>query len=611
MVAPLRLNLSPLTYKSRISLEEGQVVTITIRKKSAVGVIIKEQEKPDFECQEALKVESCFNKMQMELATFISNYYCCNIGIALGVFTPLGVITQLPPMDINNINIQNSLSSKQNLALSFIQNHQKTLLFGDTGSGKTEVYIHIILETIKKGKNVIFLMPEISLTPQMERRLRSIFGDLICIWHSKITRKKKNEILANIANFRIIVGARSALFLPIDNIGLIIVDEEHDDAYKSTKNPKYNARDCCIYLSIKNNIKLVLGSATPSVITYYNFRKNNDIFRLKGRHFESKKSITFEDSTSQITQNLIDKIVFTLDKKKQIIIFVPIRANFKTLLCKYCGKSIKCKNCSISMSFHAKQNALVCHYCGYTCPIFKTCPYCEGCEFIALNIGTQEIAKELRNIFTSARIEVFDRDEIKTDTKLKSILNDFNNQKIDILVGTQMLSKGHDYHNVHLAAILGIDNLLHSNDYRAMERAMSLFYQIAGRCGRKDDGEVFIQTMNKDFFEKFGGDYEDFLRFELQNRIDFYPPYRKLALISSENKNDKLALDIIESCKKIVKSHKNIEIVGLNRAPIERINGVWRYFMLLRAISPKELLECVYLLKDKNVNIDIDPVQLL
>lgn len=600
-----------MTYKSKSNLTQGQIANIKIRNKNSIGVVIDEVEEPIFRCEEALGEDSYFNATQIGLAKFISNYYCSNLGIAYSLFVPLSGKSDTSPLNIDSINIQNILSPKQNLALSFIQNHQKTLLFGDTGSGKTEIYINIILETIKSGKNVIFLMPEISLTPQMENRLRNIFGDLVCIWHSKISKAKKAKYLQHINDFKIIAGARSALFLPIENIGLIIVDEEHDDAYKSNSNPKYNARDLSIYLSMKNNIKLVLGSATPSVVSYYNFNKNNEIFRLKGRHFDSKKSVIFEDSITQITPNLINKIKTTLDKKKQIIIFVPIRANFKTLLCKNCGKSIKCKNCSISMSFHSKQNALVCHYCGYMSAIVKNCPYCNSADFSALNIGTQEIAKELNEIFLDAKIAVFDRDEIKTDKKLKTTLNEFNNQKIDILVGTQMLSKGHDYHNVYLSVILGIDNLLNSNDFRAIEKSISLFYQIAGRCARKDDGEVFVQTLNKHFFQNFINDYEDFLKFELQNRIDFYPPYRKLALISSGHKNDKIALEIIESCKKIVESHKNIEIVGLNRAPIERINGIWRYFMLLRSKSPKELLECVHFLKDKQVSIDIDPLQLL
>lgn len=547
------------------------------------------------------------------MANFIANYYCCNLGVAYSIFFPIekSNLDSKNTIESNNLMAKNTLSKNQNEALNFILNHKKTLLFGDTGSGKTEIYIYSILKTLEKNKNVIFLMPEISLTPQMEARLKNIFGDLVCIWHSKITKANKVKLLNNFTNFRIIVGARSALFLPVSNLGLIIVDEEHDDAYKSNINPRYNARDLSIYLATKSNIKIILGSATPSVGSYFNFSKNNEIFRLRGQHFNTEKSIFFERSTTKITTNLKEKINYTLQIKKQIIVFIPIKANFKALVCLNCGESIKCKNCSISLSFHTKKNALICHYCGYAMPIEEKCPNCKNGNLNALKVGTQEIAKELKEIFINANIEIFDRDEVTTDKKLKNILENFDKEKIDILVGTQMISKGHDYPNVYLSVILGIDNLLKSNDYRGMEKALSLFFQISGRCGRVDNGEVYVQTLNESFFKNFINDYEDFIKFELKNRMDYYPPFVKLALISSTNKKDEVAKNNIESCKKIVESCKNIEIVGVNRAPIERIKNNWRYFMLIRSYSPKDLLNCVHLLKNMPCSIDIDPLQLL
>ncbi len=576
-------------------------------------MVTSEVTKPSFECLEAESTSLYFNQYQIILANFIATYYCANLGVVYSIFSPFDESCKhnVDSNAIDSIVLPYTLTKQQNLALDFIKNHQSSLLFGDTGSGKTEIYINAILDTIKEGKNAIFLIPEISLTPQIEQRMRDVFGDLVCVWHSKISKSKKKTLLSRIQTFKVIVGARSSLFLPIENIGLIIVDEEHDDSYKSNTNPRYNARDCSIYLGVKCGIKVILGSATPSASSYYHFSRDNRIFRLKGRYFDSKKVWTFEDSPTKITPNLLQKISNVLEKKKQIIIFVPIRANFKTILCMNCGSSIKCKNCSISMSFHSNKNALICHYCGWSMPLPKKCPSCSNGEFIALKMGTQEITKELKAVFSKAKIEIFDRDEITTDSKLKRILNDFNNQKIDILVGTQMISKGHDYHNVYLVVILGIDNLLSSNDFRAYERAVSLVYQVAGRCARKDDGEVFIQTLNKEFFMRFGKDYEDFLIYELQHRVDFYPPFRRLALICTQSKNDKIARNILESCKKIVESCKSIEIVGVSKAPIERIKGNWRYFMLLKAKSPKELLSCLHLLKNEPIIIDIDPIQLL
>lgn len=507
----------------------------------------------------------------------------------------------------------NTLSPKQQNALDFILSHEKTLLFGDTGSGKTEIYIHAIIHALQRGQNVLFLMPEISLTPQMERRLKEIFGDLVCMWHSKISRAKKTKILAQIhaGRVRILAGARSALFVPLDKIGLIIVDEEHDDAYKASANPRYNARDLAIYLSAKRGIRLILGSATPSPNSYFNFHKDGAVFRLKGRHFDSSKTLFFERTPTQITQNILDKIATALESHKQIIVFVPIRANFKTLLCQDCGQTLKCRDCSVSMSIHSKQNALICHYCGKSAPLPKVCPHCGGEHFSALKYGTQEIARLLGESFPNARIAVFDRDEITTERKLKTALDDFNKKRIDILVGTQMLSKGHDYHNVALVVILGIDYLLFSSDFRAFERAMSLFHQISGRCARKEFGEVIIQTQNVEFFKTFSEDYEDFLRYELAQREGAYPPFRKLAFLTSAHKDEKTALARLESCKKRIESHTNIDIIGLSRAPIERVNGQWRYCMLLKSRRSRDLLEALHALKDERISIDIDPLQLL
>lgn len=608
-IAPLGLNLANLTYKSEINLDIGAIVEIKIKSKIKLGVVIESTPEPDFSCEYAKKCDIFFTNNQICLAKFIANYYVCYDGIAFNLFAPRDFVPKSEPI-IQEINIK-TLNSAQENAKNFIANHSRTLLFGDTGSGKSEVYFSAIKDNILAKKRVLFLMPEIALTPQMEARLKASFGNLVCIWHSKISKAKKNNLLNNLDSYSIIAGARSALFLPIENLGLIIVDEEHDDAYKSSSNPRYNARDLAIYLAFKAKIKLILGSATPSLNSYYNFYKNNEIFRLKGRYFESKKTILFEKSKDQITQNLIDTIAIALENKRQIMIFVPIRANFKQLICQDCGEGIKCKSCYISLSLHLKQNALKCHYCGFAMPIIDTCPTCKSQNLKALKIGTQEVFKIISSHFSQARIAIFDRDEVTTDAKLRRILNDFNAHKIDILIGTQMISKGHDYHSVDLVAILGLDSLLNASDFRAIEKTMSLFYQISGRSGRKSDGKVLVSTLNENFFKRFLDDYEDFLRFELNNRAGFYPPFVRLGLVIASNKSDKIAKDLILECKKIVElANLNCEIVGVGRAPIERINGLWRHFMLLRSNDVKMLLNALHLLKNKRVSIDIDPLQI-
>ncbi len=710
LIAPLRLNLPPLEYESREIFHKNDIVKISIKNKSLLGIVLSEVEKPNFKCKEATKSEFILSESQVILGHFVAKYYCTNLSVAFGIFTlgnlknsSLGmqfrtcekfwestdskssfipkfftntkatpqilefgdsnkgdsaeskngesanlaqqtiegiaveVAEFLPNFECETrlgvcehskfgksmqdapkreLNAQSTftppkLSPTQQSALDFILAHEKTLLFGDTGSGKTEIYINAICATIAQGKRTLFLMPEIALTPQMERRLKSVFGDLVCIWHSKVSKAKKERIMANLHSIKIIAGARSALFLPLENLGLIIIDEEHDEAYKSTANPRYNSRDLAIFLAQKQGIRLILGSATPSLNSYYNFGKENRIFRLKGGYFEGKKSIVFDSDLDNVPQSLLDKIATALQNQKQIIVFVPMRGNFKVLQCESCGSGVKCKHCSINMSLHSKKNALICHYCGYAEPFFdgKTkCKACDSTAFKALKIGTQEVFKNLITHFTNAKIAIFDRDEVRSDSRLRVILSDFNDGKIDILIGTQMISKGHDYHNVELVAILGIDNLLHSSDFRAYERAVALLFQIAGRCGRKNDGEVFINTQNRAFFTRFLNDYEDFLRFELENRANLYPPFMRLALICAQNRSESKAKEILQNAKKIVEStHRNIEIVGLNKAPIERIGGLWRYFMLVRAKSAKELLTALLPIKDMGLIIDIDP----
>lgn len=586
---------------------------IIIRNKIHSGVVIREVSKPSFDC---IPLESendlenpnkyFFSQNQMILADFISMYYCCSLGSVYKIFHPFKFSS--PPLQIVTPLISpKNLNSIQKEALNFALSRRDSLIFGDTGSGKTEIYIHAILNALSNGGNVIFLMPEISLTPQMERRLREVFGDIVCIWHSKILSRK--NILNDLQNskFRIIVGARSALFLPIDNVKLIIVDEEHDDSYKSNSAPRYNARDLCIYLSKKLNIRLILGTATPSPTTYFNFSKSQNIFRLKGTFYSSKKNIIFENSLPSITPLLLEKINRTIESKKQVIIFIPIRANFKTIFCTTCGYVDMCQNCSIALSFHSKKNAMICHYCGYSKPALNLCPKCSG-ELGGKKMGTQQICKELQNYFKDTKIAIFDRDEIKTNSKLHKVLNDFNSQKIDILIGTQMISKGHDYHNVNLVVIFGIDYILYGSDFRAYEKAFSLLHQISGRCGRKNDGEVLIQTLNENLFSPFLNDYEDFLKFEIKNRFHSYPPFKKLALVHSQNKNMEIAKKNLQDCKNIIEKNKNIEVVGIGRSPIEKTNNNWNYSMLVRASNAKYIVESMHMIKNKKCIINIDPL---
>ncbi|WP_299545765.1 primosomal protein N' [uncultured Helicobacter sp.] len=612
----LKRNSPLLTYFCKTPLEKGALVSVILHSKPIQGVVFQTCKKPEFQCKEATPLNLYFSKAQCALAEFIASYYCASHSLAFSLFTPFS--------DTQNLNLQpldfllNPLSKEQLKAFNFITNHQDSLLFGDTGSGKTEIYMHLFNASLKKGKNALFLMPEISLTPQMEKRLRAVFGDCIAFWHSKVTKAKKNKILQDLkkGKIRILAGARSALFLPLVHLDLIIIDEEHDDAYKSNSTPRYHARDVALYLAKTQNLKIVLGSATPLATSYQRAKNHQSLFRLKGTHFKTQKHYDFceklESKTPKPTEIQI-ALEETLSNHKQAIVFLPTRANFKHLLCIDCKESIECPNCSVSLSLHSKDSSLKCHYCHYTRPIPQVCPKCKG-TLQSLRIGTQEFAKTLQETLPKSRIACFDRDSITTQKKLSQTLDAFNNHSIDILVGTQMLSKGHDYHNVALSIILGLDYLLKGSDYRAREKALALMFQISGRSGRKENGKVLIQTQYADFFKNYLQDYQIFLEDELLIRGNLYPPFVRLALIHLNHKNQIKANSLMQEALEILKqtiqeNALDIEIVGSGKAPIERIFEKWRYVIMLRSKSTKDLHKALFPLRHFSCEIDIDPLE--
>jgi len=604
LVSLLSSPLQPLTYTHEEELKSGNIVEVTLSSKTKLGVVISKTDKPEFTCNDIVSVkDEFFDEASLSLAKFISEYYVCSLGDALNLFVPL----RKNALHVNKkVQTNIILSPEQQKAYEFLNSHDKALLFGDTGSGKTEVYIRLIEECINSGKSAIFLMPEIGLTPQTKKRLKDAFGETVAIWHSKVTKKKKEDILKALSNGKIslIAGTRSALFLPVSNLGLIVVDEEHDDSYKSSQRPRYNARDLALLFAKRKNAKVVLGSATPSLTSYKNLLK----YRLKGTYFSSTKAIYFEHANNELSNPMIDKIAEHLEKDNQVIVFLPTRANFKYISCQVCGEKVLCPFCSVGMSLHVNKNALKCHYCNYAQTIPKECPSCHSTHMQSNRIGTEEVTKRLRVLFPKKVIEKFDRDEVSTQNKLTAKLKAFNEKQIDVLVGTQMLAKGHDYHSVSLSVILGIDTILNMPDFRARERAMSLLLQVAGRSGRKGLGEVYIQTQNRDFFEEFFNDYEAFLNDELHYRKDIYPPYKKLLKILVSHTKDEKASQIMKEVEKIARSFKNLEVVGHGRATVEKIAGKYRYNMLLRSDDAKELLRFAHTCKPLHVEIDIDPL---
>ncbi len=586
-------------------MEIGSVVEVTLRNRLIKGVVFSQCEKPQFSCEEILhRTPYRFNDTYRSILSFIAQYYSCAFGEAAALFTPVPEASwRALPTPVGGP----TLSARQQEACAFLRSHPVALLFGDTGSGKTEIYMKLFEEAIAAGEGVLFLMPEISLTPQMQKRLKRQFGDLVAIWHSKISKKRKAQIVEQVASgeVRIVAGARSALFVMMPRLGLIVVDEEHDDSYKASNRPRYHARDLAIYMGRKLGARVVLGSATPSAVSYAKF----PTFRLKETYYESRKRFTFVPDMEGISQQAIEALGEVLAQGHQAIFFLPTRAHYKYLTCLSCGAHISCPFCSVGMSIHRERNALRCHYCNYMERIPQRCPHCQSDMLRSRRIGTAQVVQELSALFPDKRFMQFDRDEITTEAKLKKVLQAFNDHAIDVLVGTQMLSKGHDYHDIRLAVVLGIDTLLAHADYRARERAMSMLLQVAGRAGRSGEGQVIVQTNNAPFFERYIDDYERFLQEELPFREGLYPPYKKLMKLLISHKNLKRAQESLEKLRSCLeRTAKGVEVVGFGEAPIAKIAGKHRFQVLLRSDSARALLQVAHRCRMQQCEVDIDPV---
>ena len=617
-----RSSAPKLTYRSAEKLSVGSIVDVPLKSTLKKAMIIEEVAKPEtFDADEIESVsEFYYSEKQMETARFIAEYYFSSLGEALSLFVPYRRLEPHSP-DSTSGTMQEHKESDNGVGVGALRpvltpDQQKTygqllqkdrvLLFGVTGSGKTEIFITLMATMLDEGKSSVFLMPEISLTPQMEKRLKVYFGDQVAMWHSKLTRKKKEQILEGIysGEVRIVAGARSSLFVPLKNLGLIIVDEEHDDSYKAMTRPRYHARDVAVLMGEKLGAKVVLASATPSVASWYKY----DVVKLSKPYIETVKKYRFVGGTS-LTPEMIGEIRNNFEAGNQGLVFLPTRGNFKYLYCESCGKTHLCPFCSVGMALHRYHRHLKCHYCGYTEAIVDTCGYCGHHPLKSERMGTVEAIEMIEEQIPDIRIEQFDKDSITSNKKLKDALGRFESGERDLLLGTQMLSKGHDYAAITLSVIMGLDYILGLADYRARERAMSLLVQIAGRSGRAREASVIIQSNNREMFLPYLEDYEAFLRDELEFVRDLYPPYVSLArILIAEKKQEKaeaLTADIVEK----LRYFDEVDIVGYGKAPVERIANKYRYTVLLRSKKKIPLLKALHSVNQRGIEIDMDPVE--
>ena len=479
--------------------------------------------------------------------------------------------------------------------------YKQCLLFGVTGSGKTEVYLQVIKRVLEKGKRAIVLVPEISLTYQTVNRFVSRFGNNIAILHSKMTVSKRKEEYKRIKNGEvdIIIGARSAIFAPVDNLGLVIIDEEHDGSYYSQTTPKYSTKEVASYICKENNATLILGSATPEISSFYKAQAGiMDIVTMENRpgtavmpkiEIVNTKYDRVLGNTSDISLRLKEEIKKNIDKNEQTMIFLNRRGYLSYLRCNECSYIFKCPNCDVAFVYHKTSNLLHCHYCSHVERNVHKCPCCGSENISSSTIGTQRLEEELKEIFPGVTTLRMDADTTVAKDSHQKILDKFKNENINILIGTQMISKGHDIENVTLVGILGVDTMLGMDDYLSSERAFSNISQVSGRAGRaKLPGRVLIQTNDPDNYilnAVINNSYIEFYEKEIKHRKKFgYPPFIDIVLFEISGRNFYLVKSEIDRLYNILNSENTgIYKVFNPKAPfIQKINNKFRVNIIVK-----------------------------
>lgn len=592
-----------------------------------------------------LDKEPLFSEDTYELAGWISRYYICSIGEAVFSIIPSKAKRESSASffsidDELSGKTTNKLSEEQQRAVEEITSsvkNKKSLyhyLYGPTGTGKTEVFLQCAEWLLTQNKGVIYLVPEIGLTPQVVKAVTSRFGNTAAVLHSGLTPSQKLSEWRRIMHkeARIVIGARSAVFAPVPDLGLIIIDEEHDSSYKSGDTPRYHARQVAMHRCAGLKIPLVMGSATPSVEAWHLMKSNRLSShtltkRLAGGAMPVIKAIDLSkiNESGCISNELRDEIVKTLENKKQAILFLNRRGFTHFFRCNSCGYEIKCKNCSVQMTYHKAENRLRCHYCGWSVQPPQSCPQCSSLDVGYSGFGTEYIESETHAKFPGARIIRIDTDSLTKKGELQEKLDAFRKGDYDIMLGTQMVAKGLNFPNLQLVGVILADTGLHMPDFRANERTFSLITQVAGRAGRYfPDGKVLVQTYNplrEPILYACTGQIEKFYAGELETRkILGFPPFSRLIRLVFRSANQLQAKSFARDASNILqKTLKNkADIIGPAECPILKISQNYRYQIILRSGNINILQQAVSDLmynythpQSVYIEFDIDPVSLL
>ena len=646
-----------LLYFYEGPLERGQVVEVPLGRRKEIGCIVSIDESQSAEYQTtpqdkiksilSLVPDAKLNEVELQLFEWMASYYHYGLGQVIFDCLP------------NNLKRPRSLEQTigEGKPLEFIPNpiqknvideikkgmnqFNRFLIHGVTGSGKTVVYLELIKETLEKGQSVLFLLPEINLTPQFTSTFSKYLNAKIFSYHSELSDSQKYQIwqTARYTNEPILIlGVRSSVFIPLNNLGLIVIDEEHDTSFKQDDRCPYNARDVATKKAQLLKIPLVMGSATPSLESFSAFhsetgRKN--LFEIRKRAGEAflptvelidaREKIEKEQDIWPLASSSIAAVKDALTKKEQVLVFVNRLGYANYLQCRSCGHQFNCPNCSVTLRYFRRKNALACSHCDYKEPMPGQCPKCACMTMSHKGFGTEKIQDVLQNIFPDKKIERFDRDEIKTFKQLEERLGDFHKGEVDIMVGTQMLSKGHNFEKVKLVLILGIDSQLNFPDFRATERVYQTLTQVSGRAGRfSQDGKVLIQTLNPEnriFSIVKNHEFESFYGEELKVReLCDCPPYKRLAMVHFTSRfQEKLIPHVTESVGPMMRSliaghFPEVILLGPRPASIEKKSNQFTWSILLKS---QDLSQLHNMLKTFEINykslssvsykIDIDP----
>jgi primosomal protein N' (replication factor Y) len=512
------------------------------------------------------------------------------------------------------------------------------LLHGVTGGGKTEVYMQVIKDVIARGKEAVVLVPEISLTPQMVERFKGRFPGNVAVFHSRLSEGERQDQWRRVKDQKvsIAVGARSAVFAPFKDIGIIIIDEEHESSYKSESTPRYHAAEIAAERCKRNGALLLYGSATPSVERYYSAKSGKiELLTIyKRTNFLDLPVVDVVDLRDELksgnrkmfSRKLIIEIEKNIQNGEQTILFLNRRGYSPFVLCRSCGYIVTCKNCSVSYTYHSDTEKLICHYCGAAARLPGKCPVCESLDIKLFGAGTQRVEEEVKKLFNGCSVIRMDRDTTSAKNSHERILNEFVKKKIDILIGTQMIAKGHDFPNVTLVGVLAADPMLNINDFRSAERAFQLLMQVSGRAGRgKIRGRVVIQTYNPDHYSiatSMEHDYNSFYRQEIMVRRELeYPPFKSIGAVMLSGPDDKktfdAALTLHTKCREEHSGDDGIVITKPLRPPIGVIKDKYRWRFIIKHGDTNKLAQILgelgdfffsgKLPKDAELGVDINP----